>query len=888
MIGGAGNDVYIIDNAGDTITETLGGGTDEVRFSLTRYTLPAHVEKGVSTATSNSVITGNALANEISGTAGWDTIDGGAGADRLVGGYGNDWYYVDNEGDVIVELNGYAGGSDTVETGLAYYVIPNGVELVNGTSATQTLIGNDADNWLTSNGGGDTLIGGKGNDLYQIKAGDIYIENAGEGVDMIRTDMSYFVLPEHFEEIQAVSWSIGQTLIGNAADNRIIGTLLNDRSDTIDGGLGADLMIGYHGSDIYYVDNMFDVVSEEAHHGTADEVRATLSTYTLAANVEKLTGFAGGRQSLAGNGLANTIVGGNGDDRIFGGPGPDVLSGGAGADRFVYTANAESTQTSLDTILDFEVGIDKIDLTALGPVQVTFTDNGMGGVSVTVQSGFTTIFMIRVNAAVTAADLVQNVLYGTAGDDPLSGTAASETIQGHAGNDQLSGGEGDDTLAGGAGNDSLDGGLGLDTLVGGLGDDIYLVDGSDTVFEHAGEGTDEVRTSRSYDLGAHVENLRATSDAGLALRGNEGANSIFGGGGIDRLEGLAGNDVLDGGGGADELLGGRGNDIYIVGSGDTVIEAAGEGVDEVRTALGSRSDPAAMYVLAANVEKLSGTSATGQGVHANALDNVVSMGGGGDLVVLDAGGNDLVSGGGGDDFLYWGATFTSADKADGGAGFDTVGLLGSYALVFDADDFVSVEKLAVYSSGNPAAPNSYSLTMHDGNVAAGQRMMVVAQSLQASEAFTFNGAAELDGSFNVRGGRGADTITGGAKADVLWGGLGADMLKGGGGADVFEYKAAAESTSAASDVILAFGAGDKINLSAIDADGNAANGNSKFAWLGDGAFTHQAGQLRVSRHADHASVWVAEADVDGDGTADLTILLVAAGDFLPTKGDFWL
>ena len=56
--------------------------------------------------------------------------------------------------------------------------------------------------------------------------------------------------------------------------------------------------------------------------------------------------------------------------------------------------------------------------------------------------------------------------------------------------------------------------------------------------------------------------------------------------------------------GADQLAGGLGNDLYLVEAGDTVIEAAGDGTDEVRTAL-------AAYTLGADLERLTGTSADG-------------------------------------------------------------------------------------------------------------------------------------------------------------------------------------------------------------------------------------------------------------------------------------
>ena len=140
----------------------------------------------------------------------------------------------------------------------------------------------------------------------------------------------------------------------------------------------------------------------------------------------------------------------------------------------------------------------------------------------------------------------------------------------------------------------------------------------------------------------------------------------------------------------------------------------------------------------------------------------------------------------------------------------------------------------------------------------------------------------------MRGGRGADTITGGASADIIWGNFGADQLKGGGGSDIFEYSAAGESTAAAADTILDFTKGNKISLVGIDADGDAANGDSKFSWIGDGAFTGQAGQLRAYGHPEQGQTWVVEADVNGDGVADLAINLVTLPGFIAEKSDFYV
>jgi Ca2+-binding RTX toxin-like protein len=179
------------------------------------------------------------------------------------------------------------------------------------------------------------------------------------------------------------------------------------------------------------------------------------------------------------------------------------------------------------------------------------------------------------------------------------------------------------------------------------------------------------------------------------------------------------------------------------------------------------------------------------------------------------------------------------------------------------------------------------LTTHNANVAAGATLTVIAQSLSANESLIFNGAAETDGRFNIKGGRGADTITGGAGSDIIWGNLGADVLRGGLGADLFIYMAAEESTAASRDLIRDFAAGDRVALSSIDADGNAANGDSRFTFIGSAAFSNTAGELRVTQDATYHRAWLVEGDTDGDGTADFALIVVAqlgqvigAADFL--------
>jgi serralysin len=100
-------------------------------------------------------------------------------------------------------------------------------------------------------------------------------------------------------------------------------------------------------------------------------------------------------------------------------------------------------------------------------------------------------------------------------------------------------------------------------MEGGLGNDIYIVDSAgDRVTELFDQGIDEVRSSVSHTLGAHVENLELTGTA-VSGTGNELDNFILGNGVSNRLSGGAGNDRLLGGDGVDFLTGGSGNDRFI-------------------------------------------------------------------------------------------------------------------------------------------------------------------------------------------------------------------------------------------------------------------------------------------------------------------------------------
>jgi Ca2+-binding RTX toxin-like protein len=272
----------------------------------------------------------------------------------------------------------------------------------------------------------------------------------------------------------------------------------------------------------------------------------------------------------------------------------------------------------------------------------------------------------------------------------------------------------------------------------------------------------------------------------------------------------------------------------------------------------------------------------------NAADNVLSSGAGKDLIQADQGGNDTILAGDGNDFIYFGNAMTAEDKVDGGAGVDTVGLIGNYNMTFGAESLVGVERLMMYTNSATVGTASYNLTTVDANVGTAG-LFVSAASLKSTETLTFNGSAETDGAFRIQGGAGADMIIGGAKGDylignngndqlfglggddTLVGGGGADQLRGGGGADNFRFTSASDSVAGAMDRILDFQKVDKIDLTAIDANTNV-EGDQAFTFIGGGAFTG-AGQLRATQDAT-TKVWTVQGDTNGDGIADIQFEVV--------------
>jgi serralysin len=122
MAGGKGNDVYLVDNAGDVIEEAdiRGPGSKDLVRSTVSYTLAPNVEilelvgAGAQDGTGHefgNTIRGNDFANVLRGLGGFDRLHGGGGDDTLYGNEGADWMY-GGDGDDTFYTGGFNAAGD--------------------------------------------------------------------------------------------------------------------------------------------------------------------------------------------------------------------------------------------------------------------------------------------------------------------------------------------------------------------------------------------------------------------------------------------------------------------------------------------------------------------------------------------------------------------------------------------------------------------------------------------------------------------------------------------------------------------------------------------------------------------------------------------------------
>ena len=827
FIGGLGDDTYVLDTLGETIVEGASEGTDLVIVSGGGYSLGANIENLLLSGTA-TFGGGNDLDNSITGNSFANSLDGGDGFDTLVGGSGNDTYVVDTTTDFISDSN---GASDMVRSSVSFdlsnTLVGGGAaieHLVYTGSSAATLLGNASANSITGgagadsiagNGGSDTFIGNDGSDTYLVDStGDLVLETnslPGGGTDLVVASVSYTIAADSYvEKLELTGSAIFG--IGNSIANTITG---NSLGNSLDGGEGIDSLTGGAGDDIYIVDNALDKATEtdaDSLTGGIDLVNASVS-YTLAANLERLTLTGTSAISGTGNILDNTITGNSGANSLDGGAGIDSMVGGAGNDTY-FVDNAA------DVVLE----------------------NSSEGTDLVESSVSYTLGSALENLTLTGTDTISGT--GNSLSNTLAGNASANVLDGGTGADSLFGGAGADSLLGGAGEDTLNamGDSDTDTLIGGADNDAYLVDSaSDLIVEAIGGGdTDKVYSSADYALGSNVEHIYLGSgtfdpalNRGMGGYTDTAALTAFGNSLNNSLIGNAGDNVLDGLGGNDTMIGGAGNDTYYVaetgdwvieslaGESNFVIKAVGLGVYNLSTLASGTVTEITHAVLSLTGENDIVSSNTPVNFSTPLNDTIYGLGG--DDSILGGKGSDILDGGTGSDTLLGESgmdTLIGGDGGDslfGGDGIDSlVGGTGNDTYIIDiaAKDNIYEDSLAAGGNADLIQVNG-SFSIADP---APLPIGVPAPGPYAGiEGLIYTGLSSV----TLTGNKLANTITSGDGADSIDGGAGADTLIGGKGNDTYIYTkddSIVESLSEGTDEVRS---GVDINLSSSDPRGFA-------------------------------------------------------------------
>ena len=524
MSGGAGDDIYWVDDEGDTTAENAGEGHDVVYTTIT-HTLGANLEDlalqnidefggfvGSIDGTGNDLanrITGNESDNLLSGLGGSDILSGGEGWDIVEGGDGNDF------------LDG--GRED------------------------------------------DVLMGGAGDDTYFADTYyDEIVEAPGEGMDLVASSDS-FALPDNVENLTLLGdytdgFVASLDAEGNALDNVILG---NEGSNFVDAHEGDDRVDTRAGRDIVFGD-----AGDDDLYGGEDAIFVGTADYGYFGEDGRPTKQPDGYrvyQALASN--IDSLNGGDGNDAIDGGSGNDWLSGDAGDDVLYGGDDGAWIDASVGFTEDGgEQGGDTSD--DEGRLFLRNDDQLHGGEGDDVLDG----------------GPGDDELYGDDGSDRLYGGVDGSLNA--VNDDYLDGGAGLDFMAGGSGDDRyvLDGAFLIEPrdfldecgeLLTGVPTRVWT---TDTVVENPGEGYDVVYAWAEITLPDNVEALYLQEGIYLvSATGNSGDNEIFGN---------SNDNVLEGGAGDDTLYGGGGNDTYEfgVGGGRDVVYNYGGGFDSVHLA----------------------------------------------------------------------------------------------------------------------------------------------------------------------------------------------------------------------------------------------------------------------------------------------------------------
>jgi parallel beta-helix repeat protein len=551
-------------------------------------------------------------------------------------------------------------------------------------------------------------------------------------------------------------------------------------------------------------------------YGDGSYVSATepMTTVQGTAGNDTLLGTSASEIFYGGAGN-DTINGAAGGDILVGGAGLDKLTGGTGADTFRFASQSDSYRNATtsfdDTITDFDVTQDKIDLAGLG---FTGLGNGRGGtlqVSYSASNDrtyikdfdadasgnrFELILSGNLASTLTASNFIFNrVVTGTSGNDSLAGSDSADTLLGLAGNDSLSGGAGDDKLDGGAGMDTLTGGAGADTFVFSNRLDSYRN------YNTGGVNLGDLITD--FNVASDKIDLSALGFTGLGDGKNDTVYLVLNSAGTKTyIKSLT----------ADA----NGNRFEVALDGNFLNTLTSANFVFATTSPTNHAPVLATPLLDQNATENTPFSYVVPATSFSDPDN--------DSLSYTA---KLANG----SALPGWLVFDAATRTFSGTPSDTAS--GTYAIQVTATD-----------GSNATVSDSFTLAVQDVPAP------VVINGTPNNDTLTGTAANE-----QLFGGAGNDTLNGGAGNDILVGGTGVDKLTGGAGADVFRFTSKLDSyrtgSTSASDQILDFDvAADKIDVAALGYTG-----------LGNGL----NGTLQVTYSASSNRTYLKDLTVDANG-----------------------
>jgi Ca2+-binding RTX toxin-like protein len=529
LIGGLGDDTYVVGSEPVVIVEQVGEGADLIETYLD-FALPENIENLRLAGDSWATAIGNAQANIIIGNSSPNVINGGMGDDVMTGnGSLHEAGHIIPRGDTYIIQAG--DGHDTIT------------------------------DFQPGSAGGDLieLFGFPYRSLAEIKA--IATEAGGNTVLQLAADQTLTLLNVQISQLVANDFDFAPaiTAVAVQADAGHTSIVLSGTAEAYntDPAMNNDvrgIVTVYDNGAVLGTTNTnlqgawsFDtgLLSAAAHSFTAASTDAHGFDAAISSAV-KVTVEADGA-SIHGTSGVDALLGSNGDDLLSGGAGDDYLAGGGGHDTFL-------------------AGDGNDIVVASGPTTLAFGENGDD----TLYGGD--------GADHLRGDSGNDIMAGGAGADILVGGDGGDLAFGGDGNDVLYGEADNDHLRGDAGDDIMTGDAGADILVGGDGNDLaFGGDGSDVLYGEAGD--DHLRGDAGDDI--------MTGDAGAdILVGGNGSDLAFGGAGGDVLYGEGGDDHLRGDTGDDTLIGGAGADILVGGNGDDLIQG-GIGNDQMYGEIGN-------------------------------------------------------------------------------------------------------------------------------------------------------------------------------------------------------------------------------------------------------------------------------------------------------------